>query len=61
VQRTLIHQMDLPVRDALRFDERFGMIVDSEWTERENRRMTTAMPAASTRPKLTHVIHRMKH
>ena len=39
MQRALIEQMDHPQRDSLTFDERFGTLVDSEYTERENRRL----------------------
>jgi len=39
MQQALIEQIDLPDRDALSFDERFGMLVDAEYTDRENRRI----------------------
>lgn len=53
MQKALIHQMDMPDRDSLCFDERFGMIVDSEWTERENRRMKTRLTRAKLRQSAT--------
>jgi DNA replication protein DnaC len=31
---------------SLSFDERFGMLVDAEWTHRENKRVTTALREA---------------
>lgn len=31
---------------SLSFDERFGMLVDAEWTHRENKRLTTALREA---------------
>jgi len=53
MQRALIEQMDLPGRDALTFDERFGMLVDAEYTERENRRMTSRLKRARLRQAAT--------
>ena len=49
MQRALIEQMEMPDRDALTFDERFGMLVDSEYTERENRRLKTRLKHARLR------------
>jgi len=49
MQKALIEQMDLPDRDALTFDERFGVLVDAEYTERENRRLQTRLKRARLR------------
>jgi DNA replication protein DnaC len=49
MQRALIAQMEMPDCDALTFDERFGMLVDSEYTERENRRLKTRLKRARLR------------
>ncbi len=49
MQRALLAQMEMPDRDALTFDERFGLLVDSEWTERENRRLRTRLKRAQLR------------
>lgn len=46
MQQALIEQMSLPDRDTLTFDERFGMLVDCEYTERENRRLKTRLKRA---------------
>ena len=53
MQRALIEQMDMPERDALAFDERFGMLVDAEFTERENRRLSTRLKRARLRQAAT--------
>ena len=53
MQRALIEQMDMPDRDALAFDERFGMLVDAEFTERENRRLSTRLKRARLRQAAT--------
>ncbi len=53
MQQALIEQIDLPDRDALSFDERFGMLVDAEYTDRENRRMTTRLKRAKLRQAAT--------
>jgi len=53
MQKALIEQMDMPDRDALTFDERFGMLVDSEHTERENRRLKTRLKRARLRQAAT--------
>jgi DNA replication protein DnaC len=42
-------QMQMPDIDQLRFDERFGLIVDREMTERENRRFKTRLHKAKLR------------
>ena len=53
MQKALIEQMDLPDRDALSFDERFGLLVDSEYTDRENRRLKTRLKRARLRQAAT--------
>jgi len=53
MQKALIEQMDMPDRDALSFDERFGLLVDCEYTERENRRLTTRLKRARLRQAAT--------
>jgi DNA replication protein DnaC len=53
MQKALIEQMDLPDRDGLSFDERFGLLVDSEYTERENRRLKTRLRRARLRQAAT--------
>lgn len=53
MQKALIEQMDMPDRDALGFDERFGMLVDAEYADRENRRMTTRLKQAKLRQAAT--------
>lgn len=53
MQKALIDQMDLPDRDTLSFDERFGLLVDSEYTERENRRLQTRLKRARLRQAAT--------
>ena len=53
MQKALIEQMDLPHRDALSFDERFGLLVDSEYTDRENRRLKTRLKRARLRQAAT--------
>jgi len=49
MQRALIEQMDMPDRDSLTFDERFGMLVDAECAERENHRLKTRLKRARLR------------
>lgn len=49
MQRTLIEQMESPECQGLSFDERFGMLVDCEYTERENRRLKTRLRKAKLR------------
>ncbi|MCP4549305.1 MAG: ATP-binding protein [bacterium] len=53
MQKALIEQMDMPDCDALSFDERFGILVDSEHTERENRRLQTRLKRARLRQAAT--------
>lgn len=49
MQKALITQMELPGRDSFTFDERFGLLVDAEHTERENRRMQGRLKRARLR------------
>jgi DNA replication protein DnaC len=53
MQKTLIEQMDMPDRDTLSFDERFSLLVDAEYTERENRRLQTRLKRARLRQAAT--------
>jgi len=53
MQKALVEQMELPERDALTFDERFGVLVDAEYTERENRRLQTRLKRARLRQAAT--------
>jgi len=53
MQKALIEQMDMPDRDTLSFDERFGLLVDCEYTERENRRLKTRLKRARLRQAAT--------
>jgi DNA replication protein DnaC len=39
-------QLELPTYASLSFEERFGMLVDREWTDRENRKLARRMKAA---------------
>jgi DNA replication protein DnaC len=39
-------QLELPTYASLSFEERFGMLTDREWTDRENRKLTRRMKAA---------------
>ena len=41
--------LDLGDKDALSFDERFGMMVDREWTERQERRLKYRLGKARLR------------
>jgi len=45
----LIEQMESPECQGLSFDERFGMLVDCEYTERENRQLKTRLRKAKLR------------
>jgi len=47
--RTLEEQMQLPDIDALSFEERLGLLVDMEATDRENRRLKTRLIKARLR------------
>lgn len=49
MQHALIAQMEQPEHRGLSFDERFGMLVDSEYTHRENRRMQSRLKRAQLR------------
>jgi len=53
MQRALIEQMQMPEPDALTFDERFGMLVDAEYTARENRRLQGRLKQARLRQTAT--------
>ena len=44
--KALTEQMDLPDIDELSFEERLGLLVDREVTEREDRRLTTRLRQA---------------
>ncbi len=39
-------QLELPTYASLSFEERFGMLTDREWTDRENRKLARRMKAA---------------
>ena len=43
------HQQRGADYSAMAFDERFGMLVDAEWTARENKRLTRALKEAKLR------------
>lgn len=45
----LEEQMHMPEIDALSFEERLGLLVDREMTDRENRRLTTRLRKAKLR------------
>ena len=45
----LVEQLHMPDIAALTFEERFGLLVDREITERENRRLTTRLRQAKLR------------
>ena len=45
----LVEQLHMPDMAALTFEERFGLLVDRECTERENRRLTTRLRQAKLR------------
>jgi DNA replication protein DnaC len=47
--KALSEQMDLPASTALSFEERLGLLVDRELTEREARRLTTRLRQAKLR------------
>jgi DNA replication protein DnaC len=49
MQRTLIEQLQNPQYTELNFDERFGMLVDAEMTERQNRQLKTRLTRAKLR------------
>ena len=43
MSQALVEQLQLPDIAALTFEERFGLLVDRECTERDNRRLTTRL------------------
>src|SRR5262249_10992409 len=47
--QALVEQMQMPEVAALSFEERLGLLVDRESTERENRRLTTRLRQAKLR------------
>ena len=47
--QALVEQLQMPDIAALTFEERFGLLVDRECTERENRRLTTRLRQAKLR------------
>ena len=53
MQRALIEQMESAECQALSFDERFAMLVDTEYIERENRRLKTRLNKAKLRQSAT--------
>lgn len=53
MQRALIDQMTLPDCDDLGFDERFGILVDAECTERDNRQLAAKLKRAKLRQSAT--------
>ena len=46
----LIEQMTMPDIDALSFDERLGLLVDRELTERDSKRLKTRLQTGQTAP-----------
>lgn len=49
--RALEEQMNMPDAGSLSFEERLGLMVDREMTDRENRRLTTRLAKAKLREK----------
>ncbi len=47
--KALEEQLQMPEPETLSFDERFGLLVDRELTERDNRRLTTRLRTAKLR------------
>ena len=47
--QALVEQLQMPDIAALTFEERFGLLVDRELTERDNRRLTTRLRQAKLR------------
>jgi DNA replication protein DnaC len=47
--QALVEQLQVPDITTLTFEERFGLLVDRECTERENRRLTTRLRQAKLR------------
>jgi len=53
MHRALVEQMESAECQSLSFDERFAMLVDTEYTERENRRLKTQLKKAKLRQSAT--------
>jgi len=49
MRQALEEQLQLPEIHALSFEERLGLLIDREWTVRENRRLTTRLKKATLR------------
>ncbi len=49
MSQALMEQMNMPDIDALSFEERLGLLVDRELTERDDRRLTTRLHKAKLR------------
>jgi hypothetical protein len=49
MEQALVEQLQIPDIAALTFEERFGLLVDRECTERENRRLPTRLRQAKLR------------
>jgi hypothetical protein len=49
MSQALVEQLQMPDIAALTFEERCGLLVDRELTERENRRLTTRLRQAKLR------------
>ena len=49
MSQALVAPLQMPDIAALTFEERFGLLVDRELTERENRRLTTRWRQAKLR------------
>ena len=47
--KALEDQLQMPDHETLSFDERFGLLVDRELTERDNRRLQTRLRTAKLR------------
>jgi hypothetical protein len=47
--QALVEQLQMPDIATLTFEERFGLLVDRECTEREHRRLTTRLRQAKLR------------
>jgi DNA replication protein DnaC len=47
--KAFTEQLQMPEIEELTFEERFGLLVDHEWTERENRRLKTRLRKAKLR------------
>ena len=51
--KALEDQLQMPEHETLSFDERFGLLVDRELTERDNRRLKTRLRTAKLRQPAT--------